>query len=418
MNRKGKLFRMLAVGSVAASSAMIAVSTSGAATGSIAKGQPVKIGISLSLSGDFSADGIAFQQGYKLWAADVNKAGGLLGHKVSLDIVSDASSPTQVVTNYQKLISSDHVNLTFGPFSSLLTLPAARAVERYGYAMVEGAGGAPSVFSAKLPNVFDVALPVANSLVPFANWISSLPKAQRPTTVAFATSDDPFTQPQIPVAQKIMKAAGIKTVYSHVFAAETTDYTPIADAVAAAKAQVVVLGSVDVPTVSAFMQAFEQAHYSPKAFIATAGPDQGAAFVKAVGAANTDGVMVPNSWYGLAANPQSQAMVAEYIKDYGGTAAGVNADVAEAYAVGQVVADAVKATGGFDNAKIIHYLHSGVVMTTVLGKTKFDSLGENPYMTAYTFQWQGTKGTSFVQVNPLGDKNTVKIEYPKPAWGK
>jgi len=37
----------------------------------------------------------------------------------------------------------------------------------------------------------------------------------------------------------------------------------------------------------------------------------------------------------------------------------VNADVAEAYAVGQVVADAVKATGGFNNAKIIAYLHSG-----------------------------------------------------------
>ncbi|MFI5036347.1 MAG: ABC transporter substrate-binding protein [Acidimicrobiales bacterium] len=418
MNKRAKLCRALAVTSVAASSVLIGVTTSGASPGSIPKGQAVKIGISLSLSGDFSADGLAFQQGYKLWAADVNKVGGLLGHQVSLDIASDASSPTQVVTNYQKLISSDHVNLTFGPFSSLLTLPAARAVERYGYAMVEGAGGAPSVFAAKLPNVFDVALPVANSLAPFATWVSSLPAASRPTTAAYVTSNDPFTEPQIPVAQAIMVKAGIKTVYNHVFPAETTDYTPIADAVAAAKAQVVVLGSVDVPTVSAFMQAFEQAHYNPKVFIATAGPDQGAAFVKAVGAANTDGVMVPNSWYGLAANPQSLKMVAEYIKANGGTAAGVNADVAEAYAVGQVVAAAVKATGGFDNAKIIRYLHSGVTITTVLGKVKFDSLGENPYMTAYTFQWQGTKGTSFVQVNPVGDKNSVKIEFPKPVWGK
>ena len=61
-------------------------------------------------------------------------------------------------------------------------------------------------------------------------------------------------------------------------------------------------------------------------------------------------------------------MVAEYIKKYGGTAAGVNADVAEAYAVGQVVAQAVKATKGFDNAKIITYLHSGVIVQTVLGR--------------------------------------------------
>src|SRR5207244_139252 len=38
---------------------------------------PIKIGISLSLSGDFSADGQGFQQGYQLWADTVNAKGGL-----------------------------------------------------------------------------------------------------------------------------------------------------------------------------------------------------------------------------------------------------------------------------------------------------------------------------------------------------
>ena len=41
-----------------------------------------------------------------------------------------------------------------------------------------------------------------------------------------------------------------------------------------------VLGSTDVPTVAAFMTAFEQQHYNPKVFIAAAGPDQGAAFTQ------------------------------------------------------------------------------------------------------------------------------------------
>lgn len=415
MIRTRKLFRTLTVASMAAASLfMVASSTeAGASSDGLAKGAPVKIGISLSLSGDFSADGQAYDQGYHLWAKDVNAQGGLLGHKVELDVVSDASSPTQVVTNYQHLISVEHVNLTFGPFSSLLTVPAAKTVARYGYAMVEGAGGAPSVFSAGLSNVFDVSLPVANALVPFANWISSLPSGQRPTTAAYVTSNDPFTEPQIPVAQKIMAKAGIKTVYNSVFPAEATDYTSIADAVVAAKAQVVVLGSVDVPTVAAFMQAFEQAHYNPKAFIATAGPDQGAAFVKAVGAANANGMMVPNAWYGGSDNPQSQKMVAEYLKEYGGTASGVNADIAEAYSVGQVIAQAVKATGGFDNAKIIAYLHSGVTLSSVQGPVKFNSLGENLVPTAFTFQWQGT---NFVQVNPVSDKASIKVLYPKPAW--
>jgi branched-chain amino acid transport system substrate-binding protein len=411
---KRKLFRSLGVTAVAMATLFTIATSSGASSsGTIAKGQPVLIGASLSLSGDFSADGQAFQRGYELWAADQNAKGGLLGHKIVLKIVSDASSPTQVITNYQALISSDHVNLTFGPFSSLLTLPAAKAVARYGYAMVEGAGGAPSVFQAKLTNVFDAALPVANGLVPFAKWIAALPKAQRPKSIAYVTSTDPFTEPQIPVAEKIIKAAGVKTVYYKTFPAEATDYTPIADAVAAANAQVVVLGSVDVPTVSAFMQAFEQAHYNPKAFIATAGPDQGTTFTKAVGLGNANGMMVPNAWFGGSKNAASEKMVAEYIKKYGGTASGVNADVAEAYAVGQVITAAVKATGGFDNAKIITYLHSGVTMQSVLGSVKFNALGENNLPTAFTFQWQGSK---FVEVNPTTDPGATKILYPKPAW--
>jgi branched-chain amino acid transport system substrate-binding protein len=386
--------------------------TSGASSSALAKGAPINIGISLSLTGDFSADGIAFQQGYRLWAADVNRAGGLLGHRVVLTFVSDASKADQVQTNIQNLISVKHVNLVFGPFSSLLTIPAAKAASRFGYAMIEGAGGAPSVFSAGLSNVFDVTLPVANALVPFATWVSSLPKSQRPKTAAYVTSNDPFTQPQLPVAQAIMEKAGIKTVYNKVFPSEVTDFTPIADAVA------VVLGAVDVPTVSSFMQAFEQSGFNPKAMIATAGPDQGAAFLKAVGKANADGVMVPNSWYGGSSLPASQKMVAEYIKQYGGNAAGVNADIAEAYSVGQVAAQAIVATGGVDNAKIIKYLHSGVMMKTVQGNALFNKAGQNFQMLSYTFQWQGTSGSKFLQVNPVADPKSVKPVYPKPAWGK
>jgi branched-chain amino acid transport system substrate-binding protein len=390
---------------------------SGATTKGHAALAPIKIGISLSLSGDFSADGIAYKQGYELWAKDVNAAGGLLGHPVTLDIVSDASSPTQVTTNYTKLISSDHVALTFGPFSTLLTLPAAETTDRYGYAMIEGAGGGPSVFQAKLHNVFDVTLPVSYDLAPFATWVTSLPAASRPKTIAYVTSNDPFTQPVVDQAANLIKGHGIKTVLNTVFPAEATDYTSIADQVAASKAQAVVLGSVDVPTVSAFMQAFEQAHYTPKVMVATAGPDQGAAFIKAVGAGNADGMMVPNSWFGGSTNKQSQKMVAEYIKQYGGTAAGVNADIAEAYSVGQVMQQAVDATGGFNNAKIIAYLHSGKTLQSVQGAVKFNSVGENLAQTAYTFQWQDG-GKTFVEVNPVTDKGASKVEYPKNAWGK
>src|SRR5664279_1157872 len=136
-------YRSVAVlGAAALALAACSSSSSGSASSSPSKNTtPIKIGVSLSLTGDFSADGKAFQQGYQLWADTINANGGLLGRQVKLDIVNDASDPDQVQTNYQKLITVDHCDLVFGPLSSLLTKPASVVANRYGYAMVEGAGG-------------------------------------------------------------------------------------------------------------------------------------------------------------------------------------------------------------------------------------------------------------------------------------
>jgi branched-chain amino acid transport system substrate-binding protein len=409
----GNLRRYLMAGGMVSVLAL-AVGVSGSASSSAA-GSPVVIGVSLSLSGDFAADGQAFQRGYQLWATDQNARGGLLGRPVKLDILSDASSPAQVVTNYTKLIASNHDNLVFGPFSTLLTIPSSRIAARYGYAMVEGAGGGPAVFQQGLHNVFDVSIPVKNDLVTFAQWIASLPKSQRPKTAAYATVNEQFTQPQIPVAQKIIEAAGVKTVYSKVFPTEVTDFQPIAGQVVSAHPDIVILGSVDVPTVSAFVHVFIQQHFNPKAFIATAGPDQGAAFITAVGKGNENGLFVPGGWSGNFPKADSRKMVKEYIAKYGGTPSTVNADVAEGYAVGQVVTQAAQATHSLDNAKIIAYLHSGKTMDSVQGPVKFDALGENLAQKAATYQWQGG---NLALTLPVGSKGATAPQYPKLAWGK
>ncbi|HUZ38866.1 MAG TPA: amino acid ABC transporter substrate-binding protein [Streptosporangiaceae bacterium] len=410
--------RFLALTAVAATAAMVIAacsSSSSSSTGGTSKA-PVVVGTSLSLTGDFSADGQAFQRGYNLWVQDINKSGGLLGHKVQLKVVNDNSDPGTVTTNYTQLIGSDHVNFTVGPFSSLLTAPAAQVAARYHYAFIEGAGGAPSVFALKLPNLFAVSPPVANQLVPFANWIASLPPSQRPKTAAYPMVNDPFADPMVQTAQAIIQKAGVKTVYSKIFPAENPDYKAGADQVAALHPDLVLLGAVDVPTVSSFMNAFMQQHYTPKILASSAGPDQGAAFISAVGAKNATGTMVPNGWYPGFKNPMSQAFVKSYIAKYGGTASGINSDAAEAYSVGQTLAAAVNATKSLDNAKIISYLHSGVTLQTVQGPAQFNSIGENTAASIYIFQWQ--TGSNFVQVLPTSASGSIAVVNPKPAWGK
>ena len=416
----------LSVGVLAACSSSSSTSTGSTtpagSTSASTSTAPITIGASLSLSGDFSADGVAFKKGYELWAKDVNAAGGIMGRQVKLTILDDASDPNQATTNYQTLINTDHVDLTFGPYSSKITGPASSVASRYGYAFIEGAGGAPTVFQTPNNqadhNVFDVSLPIADELMPLVTYIQSLPASQRPKTAAFPMTDDPFAKPPVQLVEQKFKAMGISSVYDKIFPAENTSYKAAADAIAAAKPDMVVLGSTDVPTVQEFMKEFETQKYTPKIFVAASGPDQGSAFTSVVGAGNANGIMVPNGWYPDYANASSQKVVSEYVAQYGGTASSVNADVAEAYSVGQVMNQAVVATGGTENAKIIAYLHSGVTLNSVQGAVKFDSLGENGAAAGFIFQWQNS-GTKFVQVLPTkaeGAPASVPIVNPKTKW--
>jgi branched-chain amino acid transport system substrate-binding protein len=211
-------------------------------------------------------------------------------------------------------------------------------------------------------------------------------------------------------AEAILQKAGVKTVYSKIYPAENPDFKAGADAVAATGAQLVVLGAVDVPTSAAFIQAFEQQHYNPKIFVATSGPDQGSAFTKAIGGdANATGIMVPGGWYGGVTNPLSQEMVKAYIAQYGGTAADINADVAEAYSVGEITASAVTATKGVDNKKITAY-RTAASRYRRAGAGEIQQLRRNTVAEEFIFQWQ--KGGSYAQVLPVGATGSLRSSIP------
>jgi branched-chain amino acid transport system substrate-binding protein len=369
----------------------------------------------VSLSGDFSQDGPFTEQGYKTWAAYQNAHGGILGRPVQLDFLSDGSSPVQVVTNYQKLITADHVSFVLGPFSSFLTGPAAVIANRYGYAMVEGSGEAPVLFQQGLHNLFGVSAPAAAQLIPLAKWISA---TFPPQSVAYATGDDPLVKPEVDAAKAYLEGHGYHTAVYKVYPAETTDYSPITSAIVASGAKLVVLGS-GVPDGETFIQQMIQDKFNPPMLVEASGPDQGAQFVKAVGASNDEGIMVPNTWYPGASFPGNQEMTSEYLKLFGASAQNnpqnISADVAEAYSAGQVLAEAVNHTGSLSNSALEAYLHSGATFSTVQGTVRFQSDGENLAAQPFVFQWQHQ---NLVPVLPQGFPGVQAIEKSKPAWGQ
>lgn len=381
-----------------------------------ATNNPVKIGLSISKSGDFSQDGQALLQGYQIWADYVNTHGGLFGGRgVQLDILNDNSSNAQVVSNYQKMIKVNHDDLIIGPYSSTLTLSAAGVANSYNYAFIEGAGVAPGIFAKNYSNLFSVSLSASDYLKSFVYYLLSLPRAQRPKSIAYVTSDDFFTQPQVDGAQKLLEAGGIQTALATTYSADTTkNYAPFAQQAIAAKPDVVILGTTGQSDAVALTKAFIQQHFNPKAIIETAGPDQGDQFTGPIGGATkAEGVFVPNNgWFPTIKSYQNSDFVNAYLAKYGGTTQGISADSVEAFSVGQVLQQAIAKAKSFDNAKLIQELHSGATFNSIQGAVQFKNDGENAIAEPFLFQWQNN---TLIPVYPANQAQ-ANPEYPKKTW--
>jgi branched-chain amino acid transport system substrate-binding protein len=373
-------------------------------------GGDLVVGASVSLTGDFSDSGKAIQRGYQLWADQVNAKGGVLGRHVRVKIVDDASSPTQVVTNYQNLINKDHVNLTFGPFSTLLTIPASQVAKRYGYAFLAPAGGGPDVFKQNLDNFFFVQpAPTTQSGDVFAAYVLGLPADQRPKTAAYAELDDPFSAPIAENIRAKFEAAGIQTVYQQVYPSESQDLSPVMAAVAAKKPDVLV-GGTQNEDAYAQVKSLVQLKFSPKFMFQSNGANSPLEYPDKVGAANTEGIMSTSDWFPGSKAAGSDAFVAAYTKANGGTAQQIDDSSAEAYAVGQLIEAVAAKTHKVDNATIIKALHSGT-WPTILGDLSWGPNGA-PTGEFNLVQWQKGK------LLPVFPAKTAQAqpEAPKPNW--
>jgi branched-chain amino acid transport system substrate-binding protein len=364
----------------------VAVAAGGCGTdqGSSATQNPLTIGISLSLTGNFADPGKAAQRGYELWADAANAEGGILDRSVVLKIVDDASLPERAADNYEKLISTDRVDLVLGPYSSKLTIPSSQVVARHGYAFVEPAGGAPKVFAQKLNNLFFVQpAPTVQQGGVFAEYVLSRPAAERPKTAAYTVLDDPFSQPIAVFVRDRFERAGIKTIFSHTYA-EGADLAPVMAKVAAARPDVLVAATQSEDGYAA-VRSLVGLRWGPRWLYLTNGANSPVEFPAKVGAANVNGIFTSGDWFPGSNTSGSAAFVGAYLTKYGGSAGEIDNTSVEAYSAGLLLQQVAQKTNTVDNAAIIKALHQGTWLTPV-GDLSWDAAGA-PKGSYILMQW-------------------------------
>ncbi|WP_230688749.1 amino acid ABC transporter substrate-binding protein [Micromonospora sp. WMMC415] len=377
--------------------------------GSAGADDPIVVGISLPLTGDFSEPGKGVQRGYEAWAKITNDKGGLLGRKVELKILDDQSNADRVVADYEQLIGKDNVDLVVGPFSTRLVVPAARVAEEYGMLFVEPAGAAKEVFEQGFKNLFYAAPAVANDHYNhLAEYILALPPDQRPKTAAYAAMDDPFAQGTAYGLKEKLEAGGVRTVVDEVYPPNTTDFGSIAAKIAASKADMVVGGSQYQDGVNLIV-ALQQLRYQPKLAAFSTAPTN-PEFAAAIGN-KTEGILSPTGYTQDAKYPSNTEFVEKYTAQFGSPP---EEDEANAYTTGQVVAAAVTAVGcaeqGDCQKKLVEWVRTNTV-ETVVGPLSWDETGK-PKGAHMIQQWVGGK----IQIVLPADAKETDLVYPKPAW--
>jgi branched-chain amino acid transport system substrate-binding protein len=77
--------------------------------------QPLRLGVSATLTGANAVNGISTANGLNLALDQINAAGGVDGRKIELVIVDDKGSPAGALAAFEQLIVKDQVLMIFGP---------------------------------------------------------------------------------------------------------------------------------------------------------------------------------------------------------------------------------------------------------------------------------------------------------------
>jgi branched-chain amino acid transport system substrate-binding protein len=417
----------------------IVLATAGLLASAAYAQEPIKVGASLPLTGNFSVSGEKHQQGYQLCVDLINEKGGVLGRPLDLIIGDNRSDTETAINQYERLINVDGADVVFGTFSSKLTFPISSVMEKYQMVHPVPAGGALRIWSQGLKHAFyfqqNAAELIGSSLVELIAEL--IPEGERPKTAVVVHSDDFFANGiaagllgrtvenpgggvVADLAPGYLKDAGIEVVMEERWPEEGfSDWLNLANSIKRANADLVIGLTASAEEAVQLTRALQTVKAQPKMLYLSQGTQ--AEFQQGVGDA-AEGVVMHTSWHPavpfegtLAGQPfTNQDFQTAFQAKYG---APPDEDSAIPFAVCQGMEQAIRGAGTTDNVKLSEWLHARTeadAVRTVLGPFAWDERGlpvGRPFLEA---QWQGGE-LKFVY--PTDEFEGVSpLVYPKPEW--
>src|ERR1700677_273917 len=250
--------RLRVVGSAAASAVLVVGVAAGCSSGGggSSASSPITICEIAATSGPFAQLGVDDELGATAWAAMVNKAGGVLGHKVTLVQENDASDPATAAALVHKCVTQVHANFIFGPeetSTSSAAVPVANQLQEVLRGWQSGWTG-QGISNA---NLTSYSFPGIGNVF-FADDLATITQLIVPrhyTRVAVIEDNAPGGLGNTQYMQSLASKYGYQVVASQTTNPGATDDTPQALNLLKANPQIIVLGLIPGPDTITFIKA-------------------------------------------------------------------------------------------------------------------------------------------------------------------
>ena len=389
--------------------AALLVMTAGAAWA--AEKEPIKIGFSMELTGPFAVVGKTGLLAFKIWEAETNAKGGLLGRPVKLVYYDDQSNPSLVPAIYTKLIDIDKVDLLVSSYGTNLVVPAMPVAIQHNR-LFFGLFALAANDQFHYPNYFSMLPFGPEPVKTFAQGYFDLALAQnpKPKSLAIVGADAEFQRKATDSARNHAKAAGLNIVYDRAYPPTTVDFTPIVRAIGAAQPDLVYLASYPSDTVG-FLRAVSEVGLKTNMLGGGLAGLAAAAIKMQLGEA-ANGVVNIELWEPV--ETMKFPGVMDFIKTYQAKAPEEGVDPLGyflppfAYSELQILGQAVEATKSLDEDKLVQYMHSHT-FKTIEGDIAFGPEGEWTEARPIWAQYHDIKGHD---VDQFREPKTVSILAP------
>ncbi|TDD84303.1 hypothetical protein E1293_13350 [Actinomadura darangshiensis] len=324
---------------------------------------PIKIALVDAQSGQLSSLGKWEYKGAKLAVDEWNKAGGIGGRTVKLDVFDDQGDPTVGTNIARKIDSQDYVAM-LGTAESAVTIamaPTLRTAEIPNIA----SGQSPGMIALKSPFLFLNGPTSTTYDETLAKYVVDHKKY---TKIAMITNNGAYGKGEHDAFLKALKDRGVTPAADQVVTTDQKDFSAQLTKIRQKSPQVVFLGAEEVESGLIVKQARDLGIEAP---FAGAAPQGTPVYLDTAGAENAEGTIVSSPYLGNDISEASKKFAAAYKAAYGEDA---EMHGAKAYDGAQILLTALKSSGAAKGKKLADAIRA-VKHEGLLGSFAYDETG-------------------------------------------